>query len=455
MDVRPLRESPAFRRLWAGQALSTTGGQMTSFAVALQVFTLTHSSLAVGGVGLANAVPAVGFGLVGGSIVDTVDRRRLVLFTSSCLAAVSGVFAVQAFLGLRQVWLLYGLVALQSLLGAVNGPARRTFLPRLLRTDRIPAGAALTMLAMHLSVTVGPLLAGVLTALGGLKLCYVADAVSFAGALYGVARLPAMPPEGGPARAGLAAVADGLRFVWSSRVLTGALLADLSATVLGMPIALFPAVNAIRFGGSPQTLGLLAASPAIGGIIGSALSGPVGHVSRQGRAMRLGGAIWGAAVAGFGLAGSLWLTVGCLIVAGVADVINVVFRTTMIQVATPDRYRGRTTAAEYVVGAGCPQLGNFRAGAVASLTSPAISAVSGGLATVAGAGIIALTVPAFFHYRAAVHASPDPAKQPEAEQPAPAPELAQEARPAQEPGQESESGREPESEPAGQPAETG
>lgn len=162
LDLRPLRESPAFRRLWAGSALSTIGSQMTMFAVVLQVFTLTHSSLAVGAVGLAAAVPAITFGLVGGSIVDTVDRRRLVLFTSSCLAAVSAVFAAQAFAGLALVWLLYCLVAVQSLLGAVNGPARRTFLPRLLPADRVPAGAALNMLAMHGSVIAGPALAGAL-----------------------------------------------------------------------------------------------------------------------------------------------------------------------------------------------------------------------------------------------------------------------------------------------------
>jgi MFS family permease len=132
MDLGPLRQSPAFRRLWAGSALSAIGGQMTNFAVALQIFSLTHSSLAVGGVGLAMAAPSIVFGLLGGSVVDAVDRRRLVLVTSGCLMAVSAVLAAQAFAGLRQVWLLYCLVAVQSLLEAINGPARRTFLPRLL-----------------------------------------------------------------------------------------------------------------------------------------------------------------------------------------------------------------------------------------------------------------------------------------------------------------------------------
>jgi MFS family permease len=400
MDVRPLRESPAFRRMWAGNGLSSIGSQMTNFAVALQIFTITHSSLAVGGVGLATALPAIAFGLFGGSIVDAVDRRRLVLVVSSCLAVVSALFALQAYLGLRQIWPLYLLEVVQSVLGCLNAPARRTFLPRLLPADRVPAGAALTMFAMHSSVIIGPGLAGVITAAWGLKVCYVVDVVSFSAALYGIARLPPMPPQGSIARPGVTAVVAGLKFIGGSKVLAGALLSDLSATVLGMPFALFPAINAAHFGGTAQTLGLLSAAPSIGGVIGSALSGPVGRVSRQGRAMLVAGGVWGAGLVGFGLVTGLWAALLCLAIAGAADSLSVVFRTSMIQVATPDHQRGRVSAAEYIVGAGFPQLGNFRAGAVATLTTPAISAATGGLATIIGAVLIGVTMPAFTRYRA-------------------------------------------------------
>lgn len=185
MGIGPLRDSLAFRWLWVGSGLSAVGGRMTSFAVALQVYMLTHSSIAVGAVGLAAAIPAIVFGLFGGSIIDALDRRMLVLVASSCLVSVSAVFAVQAFLRLDQLWLLYCLVALQSLCSSINGPAGRTFLPRLLPPERVPAGAALTMLAFHGSVMVGPpALAGVLAAAWGLKVCYLLDAVSFAAALY-------------------------------------------------------------------------------------------------------------------------------------------------------------------------------------------------------------------------------------------------------------------------------
>jgi MFS family permease len=419
-DFRPLRESPAFRRLWIGSGLSAIGSQMTVFAVALQVFTLTHSSLAVGAVGLATALPAIAFGMFGGSLADAVDRRRLVLAMTLLQALISAAFAAQAFAGYDQVWLLYVLVVLSSIVGAVNVPARRTFLGRLLPADRVPAGAALNMLAMHGALTLGPALAGVIAGAYGLKVCYLVDALSFSTALYGVGSLPPMPPETVTSRPGARAVLDGLRFIASARVLVGALLADMSATILAMPFALFPAINAAHFGGSPRTLGLLTTAVAVGGIIGSTLSGPVGRVSRQGLAMLVAGAIWGLAIAGFGLAHVLWLALAALLVAGIADVTSVVFRTTLVQVATPDQYRGRVSAAEYVVGMGFPQLGNFRAGVVASATTPGVSAVSGGLAAVLGAGVIGLAMPAFVRYRAR-RPEPASAAAPAAAAPAPAP----------------------------------
>jgi MFS family permease len=411
-DLTPLRTSPAFRRLWLGSGLSSIGGQMTSFAVSLQVWTLTHSSFAVGAVALTAAVPAVVLGLLGGAVIDAVDRRRLVLLTSGCLAAVSALFAAQAYAGFDQLWPLYCLVALQSLLSAVDGPARRTFLPRLLAPETVPAGAALTLLSMHASVTVGPTLAGLLAGAWGLKSCYLIDAISFGAALYGVATLPPMPPEGGTTRPSPRAVAEGLRFVRGNRIVAGALLSDLNATVLGFPFALFPAINAAHFGGAAQTLGLLTAAPAVGGLLGSALSGPVGRVSRRGLGMLVTNTVWGATLAGFGLAGRLWLALLLLAVAGAADVTGVVFRTALVQLETPDRYRGRVSATEYVVGAACPQLGNFRAGTVAALTSPAVSAVTGGLATIAGAVAICFALPAFSRYRALPRpvAEPEPAE---------------------------------------------
>ena len=400
-DLGPLRESPAFRRLWAGTTLSSVGSALTGFAVILQVYDLTHSPLAVGGVGVAQMVPTLLIGLAGGTITDAIDRRKLVLVTSSCLAAVSAAFAAQAFAGLGLVWLLYALVAVQSSLTALDRPARATFVPGLLPASQLPAGLALNQLSFQITLIAGPALAGLIAAAPhlGLRACYLIDTVTFAAALYGVARLPTMRPQGGATRPGPRAVAEGVRFIRRSQVLAGAFLADLNATVFGLPVALFPAINAERFGGSPVTLGLFITAIGVGGLASAAFSGPVKHVARPGRAMLCTVAVWGAAFAGFALSPGLWLTLSLLAVAGAADAFTVVFRSTIVATVTPDRLRGRVMAADYVVGAGGAQLGNLEAGALGTLTTPVISALAGGLVTIAGAVVIALALPGFTRYR--------------------------------------------------------
>lgn len=403
-DISPLRDSPAFRRLWTGTTLSSVGGALTSFAVSLQVYDLTRSPLAVGALGVAAVVPTLLVGLLGGSLADAVDRRRLVLAVTGALAAVSAGLTAQAFAGRGQVWLLYALVAVESALTAVNIPARSTFIPRLLPPGQLPGGLALNRLSFQITLTAGPALAGLITAAPrlGLPACYLLDTISFAAAFYGVGRLPPLPPLPPLAtatRPGPRAVADGIRFIRRSPPLAGAFLADLSATVLGLPAALFPAINAARFGGDPRTLGLFAAAVGVGGLVSALLSGPLRHLSRQGLAMLAAVAIWGAAFAGFALASSLWLTLTLLAAAGAADTFTVVLRGSIVAANTPDELRGRVMAADYVVGAGGAQLGNLEAGALGSLTSPAVSALAGGLATVAAAIVIGAFIPAFARYR--------------------------------------------------------
>jgi MFS family permease len=400
-DLSPLRESPAFRRLWVGTTLSSVGGALTNFAVPLQVYDMTRSPFAVGAIGVAELVPILVIALPGGSLADSVDRRRLVLFCSFGATAVSAGLAAQAFAGLRSLSLLYVLVAISSAIGAVSSPARRTFIPGLLSPDRLAAGIALNRLSFQIMLTLGPALAGLITAVPalGLRGCYLIDTLSFAGSLYGVARLPVLPRPEKTAKRGLSAVAEGVRFIRRSQPLAGAFLADLNATVFGLPMALFPAINAERFAGNPRTLGLFMTAIGVGGLVSGAFSGPVGHISRQGRAMLIAVAIWGAGFAGFAIAPSLWLTLACLAIAGAADTFTVIFRGTIVQALTPDELRGRVTAADYLVGAGGGQIGSLESGALGSLTSPTVSAFAGGVATVVGAVVIGLALPAFARYR--------------------------------------------------------
>jgi MFS family permease len=403
-DFGPARENAAFRRLLVGGALSGIGGSMTYFAVTLQVWDVSHSSFAVGALGLT-FIPVIFLGLLGGSIADNVDRRKLVLVMSCFLALISALFALQAYANLGLLWPLYLLTMIQAMLGAVGAPARRTFMPRLLSPEQLRAGVALQTLSGRVTMLAGPALAGVVAGAWGLRTCYAIDAVSYAAAVYSTVRLPAMPAM--PAmRASdikravrsLHSIAEGLRFIRHHPVLTAAFLTDLDAMLLGLPVALFPALNAAHFGGRPQTLGLLTAAVGVGGIFSAVLSGPASRAVRQGWGMLAGTMIWGAAIAGFGLSRNLALALGMLAIAGAADTLTVTFRASMVQIVTPDEFRGRVSSVEYIIGAGGSPVGNVEAGTVAALTSPVFSAVSGGIGCVAAAVLIALAFPAFRRY---------------------------------------------------------
>src|SRR4051794_12632840 len=142
-DTTPLRENPDYRRWWFGYSVSFTGTQLTQFAIPYQVYLLTHSSLAVGAVGIVVIVPLITMGLIGGAIADATDRRRLTLITSSGLLALSLLLTAQAVLHLEQLWLLYVIAAAQGALSAVDSSARGAILPRLVRRELMPSANAL------------------------------------------------------------------------------------------------------------------------------------------------------------------------------------------------------------------------------------------------------------------------------------------------------------------------
>ncbi|MGI8953938.1 MAG: MFS transporter, partial [Nocardioidaceae bacterium] len=187
-DLRPLRHSADFRRLWFGQSVSQLGQQMTAVTIAYQVYVLTGSSFAVGLVGLYAVVPLIAFGLYGGALVDSFDRRTVILATALGLWVCSGVLVVQASVGLDSVGLLYAVVAVQSALFAVNNPARQAIIPKLLPRELLAPANALTMASFNLGFTLGPLLGGVVIGWQGVEVAYAVDAVTFTAALYAVLR---------------------------------------------------------------------------------------------------------------------------------------------------------------------------------------------------------------------------------------------------------------------------
>ncbi len=375
---------------------------MTALAVSLQVYAVTRSTLAVGLVGLCSLVPLVVFGLYGGAIADTVDRRRLGLVSAGGATVLSVVLAAAALAHVHQVWLLYSVVALQAVCFAVNSPARSSMIPRLLPAEQLPAANALGSLTSNLGLMAGPSLGGLIVGWWGYQAAYLVDVAAFTASLYAMWRLPSMRPDrdAEAGRGRRASVVDGLRFLATRPNVRMTFFADLSAMVLAQPRALFPAVAALWYGGDARTVGLLAAAPAVGAVLGGTFSGWLGRIRRHGLAILLAVASWGAAVAVFGLTRQLWLGLFFLAVAGCADTVSMVFRSTMLQAATPDEMRGRLQGVFIVVVAGGPRLGDFLAGSAADLTSPAVTVVAGGLACVLALVLLSLRWPGFARYDA-------------------------------------------------------
>ncbi|WP_156727461.1 MFS transporter [Streptomyces apocyni] len=406
LNTRPLRSNRSFRDLWIGTSASQLGGLIASMAVLAQVWDLTGSPLATGAIGIATGLPMLLFGLLGGTLADAVDRRAVVRATTvGQLLAATGLCA-QALASNRSVPLLLALVATATACGALGAPARRTLPVRLLPTDQVAAGLALTNISFQAAMLAGPALAGVIIARWNFAAAYGAQAVLVAVSLLAVIRLPAVRPggEGGPEPKGeggrggkgsgaasgrCRAERGGWRVVLRRPTLWGSMTTDLSATLLAMPVALFPLVNEARFGGDPRTLGLFLSAVAVGGIAAGLLSGTVTRWRRGGVVQLTAAAVWGLALAGFGLAGPLWLALGCLVVAGAADTVSVVTRGALVQWETPDAYRGRVSSVEHVIGVAGPELGNFRGGLLASATSASFSLVAGGLSAVVAIGAVA------------------------------------------------------------------
>ncbi|MEO7267870.1 MAG: MFS transporter [Knoellia sp.] len=421
LDLEPLRSNPDYRRLYAGFTLSNVGSQLAVVAIGLQVYDLTRSTASVGIVGLCALVPLVIMGLYGGTLVDHFDRRIVGLTAQSVAFLVSILCALQAWMGNTQVWVLYALVAAWNAAFAVSSPARTSIYPRILRRDQLPAANALSVFAMNASMTVGPLLAGFLVDWGGFKTAYTVDAIITTAALWGLARLPSLPPEpadgetveGGATRSrpGIRSVLDGFSFLATRPNVRMTFIADICAMVLAQPRVLFPAAGAVIFGGGATTVGALSAAAAVGGIGAMFFSGRLGSVIHQGRAILISIVGWGAAIAGLGAAmlaagdvltrgQALWVGLVAMAIAGGSDSVSAVFRTTILQSATPDHLRGRLQGVFIVVVAGGPRLGELLGGFVAENVGEGMTAVIGGFACVAAIVVLAKLTPSFLRYDA-------------------------------------------------------
>ena len=406
IDLTPLRRSRDLRCLVLGELISVLGSQLTTVAVPYQVYQLTRSSLDVGLVSLTQLVPLIAGSLLGGSAVDAMDRRRLLMVAQVLAAGCSAGLAINADLG-PSLWPLFVLPAVAAGFGGVDDAARSAIVPNLVSRAEVSTANAMFQALFQLSVVVGPAVAGLLLAGAGVRFVYWADVATFGASLVMAFLISPQRPAGSAEhRPGLRSIVEGLRFVRGRQAIQGAYLLDVNAMVFGLPRALFPALAATVFGGGARVLGFLYAAPGAGALVGALTTGWVSRVRRQGLAVIVAVIAWGVAITCFGLVSWLPGALALLAVAGWADVISAVFRSTIIQLTVPDALRGRLSGLQVAVVSGGPRVGDLEAGAVADAFGNTVSVVSGGLACIAGALVLARLLPGFRHQR--IPAAPAP-----------------------------------------------
>lgn len=401
MDLTPLRTSRDFRLLFLGKSISDFGDTIVYVVVPFQVYALTHSTLAVGLLGLCELVPVFIFPIVGGAVADAVERRRFVIVMHAILAAMSALMAVNASLAKPQLWPLYVFATLSAGLYTFNRPAMSTWPARLLPPELLPSSNALEAGFHTIADVIGSAIAGFLILTIHPAGAFAFDVVTFLVVIAMVWRMHPSPPSHDDASVSWAAIVDGFRFVKGKRTIQSVFAIDLNAMIFGFPYALFPAIaDQLGHGSGAAILGLLYAAPGAGAFLTTAFSGRARHVRRQGRAIMAAVVVWGAAIVVFGLSHTLWLSLLMLAFAGAGDMVSGIFRMTILQTAVEDKMRGRLDGIGMAVWATGPSLGSIESGVVAHVWGVPTSVVSGGLLTIAGVGVLRLLAPAFARYDA-------------------------------------------------------
>jgi MFS family permease len=335
-------------------------------------------------------------------------------WTEIGLTGVAMLLAVNAFSGSPQSWALYVLAAVETSFWALGAPALRAMMPGLVPEDQLAASQALQSIYFQTGAIVGPALGGVLIQGFGVGWTYVIDAASFGASLTAISMVAPAPPKGESPKQALESLREGWRFLMRQKVILGTFVIDTNAMVFGMPQALFPAVAVHHFGAGARVVGLLYAAPSAGALLAALTSGWTGQLRRQGVGVGVAIVFWGGAITVFGFATSLWVGLVALAVAGCADEISAILRSTILFACTPDPMRGRMQGFELAQVASTPAIGNVEAGVVASLTSLRFSIVSGGVACMVGAVAILAALPDLFRYDSSSHdrgltpAAPEP-----------------------------------------------
>lgn len=396
MDLSPWRSSRDFRLLWSAGAVTVFGSYLTLVAVPLQLKQLTGSAAAVGAIGAVELLPLVVAGLWGGALADAVDRRRLVLWTELAQGLCTAALLVNAVLPHPAVWPLYLVAACSAAAGSLQRPSIEALTPQFVPHAQLAAAANLNSLRWNVGAIAGPMLAGLIATTAGVELAYAVDAGTFVVSLLLMARLRPVPPGARAERASVGSLLAGLRYARSRPDLLGTYAVDIAAMLFAMPTAVFPFLADKLH--ADWSLGLMYSAFAVGSLLVTLTGGWASRVHRHGRAVVVAAVGWGAAIAGAGLVPDVWAVLAFLVLAGAADMVSGVFRSTLWNGTIPDDLRGRLAGVELLSYSVGPQAAQVRAGWTASAVGVRASLWLGGVACVVSVAALAAALPSLLRY---------------------------------------------------------
>jgi MFS family permease len=403
-DTSSLRESRDLRLVTLGNVVSSLGSQATLVALPYQLYIETHSPLLVGLLGAAELLPLASMALIGGAIADRMDRRTLLLLDQIGLVASAGGLAVAAFIGHPAVATLYLLGAALAGFTALQNVSESAIIPNLVSAGSLRSALALNYGLFQVTMVVGPGIGGVMIAAVGLPWTYAADAVSCLAVVLAVLAIAPQPPAPVPQHESVRrSIAEGLRYVRANHALMGSFAIDLVAMTFGMPRALFAVLSVSYYHAGATGTGLLYASVSAGASVAALTTGWLAHARRLGLITIWAVIAWGTSIALVGLVDSLWLAVPLLALAGAADSVSAVCRSTINQSVTTDQMRGRMSSVFSLVVTGGPRLGDIESGTVAAAGGARFSVLSGGLVCLLGVVAIVTAFPALARFGAGQH----------------------------------------------------
>lgn len=397
IDLTPLKNNRDYRYLYCGQFVSFFGTMLSFVAMPYQMYQLTHSSLAVGLLGVIELIPLLITAFVGGALADVMDRKKLLLSAEFGMAIAISILVANALLASPAVWVLYLMAGILSALNGIHRPSLDAMIPRLVEHHEIQAASILRMFQSTMGMVGGMAASGILISTVGMAWTFVIDGFTFVVSMLAISQIKSMKPLVEVERPSLKSIREAFQYAWQRQELLGTYVADFVALVFSMPNALFPALSQ-QFGG-PKTVGWLYSALPMGALVVTVFSGWAKHVKRHGAAVICAAFLWGLSIVIFGAMEHFLFALLFLGSAGAADGVSGIFRTTIWNETIPDRIRGRMASLEMIGYMSGPLLGNAQAGLMASITGTQNAIMIGGTLCMIGVVLCALLLPRFWQYR--------------------------------------------------------